>query len=180
MTTLQLWEGGLQGSVSTVTSYNTATDTWTTTYAPLPGPRDHVAGAVLGKKFYVTGGRDHDQFNWKNNTWALDLSDVSAGWVEKANMPTARGGLASARIGKYLFTFGGEGNPNDPVNMVFDNVEVYDATKDDWRKLGPMRVPRHGTGAVAVEGKIYVPGGGVKISASPTDAMSMFDPWLSK
>lgn len=38
-----------------------------------------------------------------------------------------------------------------------------------------MSIPRHGTGAVAVECKMYVPGGGVKISAAPTDAMSMFD-----
>ncbi len=180
MTTLVLGEGGLQASVATVTSYNTRTDTWTTNYAPLPAPRDHVAGAVIGKTFYVTGGRDQGQRNSRNNTWALNLSKSSRGWVAKADMPTARGGPSSAAIGRYLFTFGGEGNPSDTVNRMFDNVEVFDSVRDEWYELGSMSIPRHGTGAVAIGGTLYVPGGGVRYGAGPTVAMSLFDPWSSK
>lgn len=175
MTELQLTEGGLQASVATVTSYNTRTDMWNTSYPALPGERDHVAGAVIGHTFYVTGGRDHNQYNWKNNTWALDLTNVAAGWVEKAPMLTARGGLAYAAIGHELYTFGGEGNPNDPINMVFNNVEVYNTRSDSWRELTKMEIPRHGLGAAAIGNKIYVPGGGVRISPAPTSDFDVFE-----
>lgn len=46
-------------------------------------------------------------------------------------MPTARGELDSAKVGKCLITFGGEGNPNEPVDMMFENTAVYDAEEDD-------------------------------------------------
>ena len=173
MDKLELKENSTQGSISTVISYNVQTGSWSTNYPPLPGARDHAAGTVIGKTFYVTGGRDHNQFNWKNDTWALDLSNPTA-WVPKASMITARGGLASARIGDKLYTFGGEGNPNSP-DLVFDNVEVYDAISDVWTELPKMSWPRHGMGAVAVGGRIYVPGGGVRISAAPTNHFDVFE-----
>lgn len=90
-------------------------------------------------------------------------------------MSTARGGLDSAKVGKCLITCGGEGNPNEPVDMVFESTAVYDAEEDEWHELDSMSIPRHRTGAVAVECKMYVPRSGVKISAAPTDARSMFD-----
>ena len=91
-------------------------------------------------------------------------------------MPTARGGLSSAVIGGILYTFGGEGNPDDPVNQVFSNVEAYDMRADVWRSLAPMPVPKHGVGAATLDGKVYIPGGGVRISAAPTNDFGCFHP----
>lgn len=176
MTQLELSGDFTQASVALVTSFNTVTKTWTTNYPPLPGARDHVAGSTFGNKFYVTGGRDMGQLNWRNNTWSLDTAEANATWIEKAPMPVARGGLSYATIGHVLYTFGGEGNPNDPVNQVFPNVESYDLLTDTWRELEPMPLPKHGVGAAVVRGSAYIPGGGVRISAAPTTEFEKFSP----
>jgi hypothetical protein len=39
-----------------------------------------------------------------------------------------------------------------------------------------MKVPRHGGGAVAVGGKVYVPGGGDVIGMSPVDYFDVLIP----
>jgi len=163
-----------QASVNTVSSYDTVTNTWNSALPPLPGARDHVAGAIIGNTFYVTGGREQGQFNVRNNTWALDLSSPSS-WVEKAPLPTARGGLASVSVGRYLFTFGGEGNPNDEYG-VFHNTEVYDTVQDSWWIGPPMSLPRHGTNAVAIGRDIFIPGGGILIAAGPVNANTVYRP----
>lgn len=174
ITMIELADDGIQASVSTVTAFNTETREWYTDFPPLPGPRDHVAGAVIGSTFYVTGGRDHGSYNTKNNTWALDLNDPKADWVEKAPLPTARGGLASAADDRYLYTFGGEGNLQD-VNGLFNNTEIYDSQDDVWW-IGPaMSLPRHGTRAVSVGARVYLPGGGSHMDAGPTDSLLAFE-----
>ncbi|KAK5028808.1 hypothetical protein LTS07_006187 [Exophiala sideris] len=174
ITLIELAEDGIQASVDDVTAFNTETGKWYTDLPPLPGPRDHVAGAVIGSTFYVTGGRVHGSYNTKNNTWALDLTHPTT-WVEKALLPTARGGLASATDDRYLYTFGGEGNPED-ANGLFNNTEVYDPETDVWW-IGPaMASPRHGTRAVSVGIGIYLPGGGLHMDAGPTDSLIAFEP----
>lgn len=171
---LELTGSQEQATVNTVSSYDTETDTWSTSLPPLPGARDHVAGAVIGHTFYVTGGRDHGQFNGRNSTWALDLTSPSS-WVEKAPLPTARGGLAGVSVGRYLFTFGGEGNPNDE-NGVYGNTEVYDSVQDSWWTGPPMSLPRHGTNAVVIGSDIFIPGGGILIGAGPVSENTVYRP----
>ncbi|KAH8811239.1 hypothetical protein F5884DRAFT_843024 [Xylogone sp. PMI_703] len=166
--------GGPQLSVATVTSFNTDTHKWNTALPPLPVERDHVGGAVIASTFYVTGGRDHGQNNTRNNTWTLDTLNPTA-WVSKASMPTARGGMAVAAIGRYIFTFGGEGNSNDPFG-VFNNTEIYDSDRDTWLIGEAMSIPRHGGGGVAVGDEIYIPGGGVFFGGGVTAVMTKFEP----
>jgi N-acetylneuraminic acid mutarotase len=174
LTQLELKPDGLQPSVAYVTSFNTETGRWHTEFPPIPGARDHFSGAVFNGVFYVTGGRQDSQFNTRNNTWALDLANTTA-WVDKAPMPTARGGHATTSIGRYIFTFGGEGNP-DAANGVFDNTEVFDTALNTWL-IGPaMTVPRHGTNAVAIGKRVYIPGGGIHVSTDPTNTMTAFQP----
>jgi N-acetylneuraminic acid mutarotase len=91
-------------------------------------------------------------------------------------MPTPRGGVASAVVGWKVFAFGGEGNPEEGSNGVFDQVEVYDTCGERWEKLGPMGVPRHGTSAVGVAGAVYIPGGGVALGGAPTDVFDVYYP----
>jgi Kelch motif protein len=42
----------------------------------------------------------------------------------------------------------------------FPHVEAVDVGTSTWRRLRDMPTPRHGMGAVAVNGAIYVIGGG--------------------
>lgn len=59
---------------------------------------------------------------------------------------------------------------------MFDNVEVYDAETDVWDVLEPMDLPRHGTSAAAVNGRIYIPGEGIVEGVGATDAFDAFSP----
>ncbi|KAI0122748.1 galactose oxidase [Daldinia grandis] len=166
--------GGDQLTLDIVTAYDTEKGAWTT-LPSIPAPRDHAGGAVIGQKFYVVGGRDHGQVNVRNTTWSLDLSAPSKGWVAHAEMPTARGGLAVGVIGDYIATFGGEGNPAPGSNGVYNETEVYSVKDDVWFKQPAMRHPRHGTAAASVNGRIYIPGGGVVMGSGPVDTFDSFE-----
>ena len=174
MTILQPYPGGHQDSLSVVSSYDTSRDSWNIDYPPLPQPRQHVGGAVVGSTFYVIGGRENGIEQYHNTTYALDLEDPAA-WVEKAPMPTARGSIACSPIGFEIYCFGGEGNPDNPY-FIFNETQVYDTKKDVWTTLQPMEVPRHGTGAVAIGNAIYIPGGGVTTAAYPSGIFDAFVP----
>jgi N-acetylneuraminic acid mutarotase len=125
---------------------------------------------------YVLGGRDHGQGNVRDTVFALDLCDLKAGWKTRAaRMPTARGGVAAGIVGTKVFTFGGEGD-NSVDSGVFNEVEAYDTVADKWETAGTMEIPRHGTYAVGIEGKVYIPGGGTVQGGGPVANFDVFVP----
>jgi len=76
-------------------------------------------------------------------------------------VPTPRGSLSLAVIGKRIYTFGGEGNADNSSQGVFPQNEMYDVEKESWSKDASMRTPKHGAVAVAIGDAIYIPGGSV-------------------
>ncbi|KAK4960885.1 hypothetical protein LTR10_001374 [Elasticomyces elasticus] len=174
MTYLDLTNNGTQDSVSTVSSYNVSSGAWYTYFPPLPQPRQHVGGAVVKGVFYVVGGREDGISGFADSVHALDLGNPLS-WRTMSPMPTARGGLACAAVRYEIFCFGGEGNP-DNERGIFEEVEVYDTRADSWIRLTNMPIPRHGTGAVSVGGRIYIPCGGLKEAAHPTGWFDSFKP----
>lgn len=168
-------------TVDMVSAYDTVARTWTLLPAAaslLPAPRDHAGAAVVGDTFYVLGGRAYSQANVSDTVFALDLYDMASGWrVRDAKMPTARGGLSVGIVGDKVYTFGGEGNPAADSNGVFNNTEAYDTVRDSWEKLTPMEAPRHGTYAVGVGGRVYIPGGGTAESGAPVATFDFFEPF---
>ena len=173
MRTLTPTPGGLQDTVSTVSSYDVVTGRWET-LPSLPEGRDHVAGAIIGATFYVLGGRDRGQVNVRDTVYAFDLQ--TRRWTERAPMPTPRGGIASAVVGTNIYTFGGEGNPAAGSNSIFDDTQAYDTVRDRWQVLAPMAIPRHGGAAVAVGNTIYLPGGGNAVGGAPVDINDAYRP----
>lgn len=155
--------GGTQNvgktAMDIVSSYDTASDKWFDLPLKLPEVRDHVGGAVVGNVFYVVGGREGLQDSVRGTVFAMDLSAPEKKWVKKANAPTPRGSLSTAAIGNKIYTFGGEGNPDNKTQGVFPQTEIYDVEKDSWTQDAPMRTPKHGTPAIVVDGNIYIPGG---------------------
>lgn len=167
--------GGLQDSVGVVTAYNTTSTVWTI-LPSLPAPRDHVGGAIVGHKFYVLGGRDHGRVNVRNTTYALDLRSSRAVWAQKADMPTARGGISTGVVGKIVYTFGGEGDLAPGSNGVFNQTEAYDTKTNVWTRLAPMAHPRHGTSAASAQNKVFIPGGGIAEGDAAVNTFDAFSP----
>lgn len=171
---------GTQDTIASVTAFDTVSGNWITDLPAaaqeLPEARDHAVGAVVGSTFYVLGGRDRGQTNVKDTVFALELEDLEAGWRTSAGrMPTARGGLSAGTVGTRVYTFGGEGN-QVLSSGVYNETEVFDTTTETWSSLAPMRLPRHGTSAVAVDGRVYVPGGGVVQGATPVNVTDVYIP----
>lgn len=159
MSRLAATANGTQDALADVSSYDTLTDTWNEGYPPLPGPRQHAGGVVVNGVMYVIGGREDVEHHY-DTVFALRL-DQPDGWEERAPMPTSRGGLAcSALDDRFIVCAGGEGNIDNPLG-IFEETEMYNTELDQWTRLPPMQVPRHGTAAVTVGNRIYIPGGGV-------------------
>ena len=169
-----------QDTVDTVSIYDVAKDEWIpvpSNASTIPDTRDHACAAVIDRHFYILGGRERGQFSGKATVLVLDLDDIDAGWkVGPADMPTPRPGLSCGAVGSKIYTFGGEGNLR-VESGVFNETEVYDVRSGTWEQLGEMDVPRHGTGAVSVGGKINVPGGGDVIGIAPVSYFDALIPW---
>lgn len=143
---LEYVPGGTQASVVTVNTYDAVALTWTI-LSSLPAPHDHVGGAIVADKLYVISGRQN--FTVADPVYAMDLAASQLAWTSKVQMPTARGGLSFGVIGKRIFSFGGEGNPDPGSKGVLNEPEMYDVRSNMWIKLEPMQYPRHGTCAAS-------------------------------
>lgn len=148
--------GGLRsGAVAEVSAFDPIANQWDTTLPALPAARDHGCGGAVGGKLYVTGGRRGTINTPEGNVYEYTPGGA---WVERAPMLTARGGTACGVIDDRIVVVGGEGNPDAP-SRVFPQVEAYAPATDAWSTLAPMPTPRHGMGAAAWNGRLYVPGG---------------------
>ncbi|KAK0644154.1 hypothetical protein B0T16DRAFT_438335 [Cercophora newfieldiana] len=168
-------------SVTTVSAFDTASGKWLTDIPQkaknIPEGRDHGGGGIVGTKFYQLGGSLGAIENRKDTVFVLDLEDLSKGWITaKGKMPTPRRGFATGILGTKIYTFGGEGNPDKTYGGVFEEVEVYDTVTDTWASLAPMKIPRHGSAAVVIDGKIYIPGGGTAMGTPATAAFDVYSP----
>ncbi|KAJ8107004.1 hypothetical protein OPT61_g9163 [Boeremia exigua] len=179
MSALELSGDRAQTSVSMVSMFDTKKKAWVRLPRKakyIPGPRDHAGAAVVDGKMYVLGGRDMGQNNVKDTVFVLDLAHLEAGWTtSEARMPTPRGGVAAGVVGRKVYVLGGEGNA-DAESGVFDEVEAYDTKRDRWSSAGTMSIARHGTYAVGVGRKVYVPGGGLRQSGAPVADFDVFEP----
>jgi len=131
-------------SVNTVTAYNTRRKQWST-LPSLPTVLDHSGGALVGNILYVIGGRVNGSEHGAGNVgtvYALDVTSRKLCWVEKAPMPTARSGFATAVVGEKIYTFGGEGDRSRPDTYVFADVEVFDTVNGTWKVLPKWSIPR--------------------------------------
>ena len=160
-----------EGTTAMFTSYNVLTKKYSN-LPDLPAPRDHAGKGQYGKMLYVLGGRLFGHSNVVDTVFGYDLETNR--WSEDfAHMPTGRGGCASAILGGFVFTAGGEGDPHT-VTQVWPQMQAYDVVRDRWVELADMAVPVHGTAAMAYRGRVVVPGGGLEIGGDPTQLVQSF------
>jgi len=116
--------------------------------APIPTPRDHLAGASDGHFVYAVGGR---QLSSDKDVSAFERYDpVSQTWIKLPDVPTARDGLAAAVVGNKLIAAGGE-----TATSVLFTVEVFDLSTNTWSEGPILRTARHGLAAVSIGSTIY-------------------------
>ncbi|KZL67292.1 kelch repeat-containing protein [Colletotrichum tofieldiae] len=172
---------GPHASVADVSVFDTKTSKWLTDLLPanarnLPAPRDHAGYAVVDSKMYVIGGYDQGTPGRRGTVFILDLQDLGKGWsTSTAQMPTPRGGFAFGVAHGAMYTFGGEGNM-EVESGTFNDTEVYDFAANSWKKLEPMAVPRHSAPGFGVDGKVYIPGGGLLAGGAPINHSDVFFP----
>jgi N-acetylneuraminic acid mutarotase len=139
------------GSLNSMDVYDFRRARWRRGKNFLGPARNHTTGAALGSHFYVIAGR-HDA-----NLLNVDVYNVrTRNWSRGPDLLTARGGIASARVGRRLVVFGGE--ELGPRGKTIAPVEALDARR--WRRLAPMRTPRHGLGGVSLGDRVYAIEGG--------------------
>lgn len=147
--------------------YDPAADTWAE-LPEMPHARDHFHAAVLDGVFYAIGGREArinatrpfvDAFDFETQTWTTLPTEL----------PTERGGFASAVLGGEILVIGGEGGGN-----TYGEVEAYDPETNAWRTLEPMPTPRHGIQAAVCSGAVYIAAGGVIQGVGPSTEHEVF------
>lgn len=138
------------------------------TARPCPMARNSAAGAVVDGALWVAGGRTVSG----GGTGRLDRYDPAGDrWDTLAPIPASPtsgqqvgGGLAMAAVGGKLVAFGGEWFAPGGGGGVFAETWIYDPAADRWEPGPPMRTPRHGLAAAAVDGVIYAIAGGELVS----------------
>ena len=140
--------------------YDPKTNTWSQ-LPNMPRARDHFQAAVVSGKFYAIGGRNSG-ISLNATTPKVDVYDLSKGsggaWrTPNTELPTQRGGFATAVLEQEILVIGGEGG-----GKAHNAVEAYNTITNSWRTMEPMPTPRHGTQAVVCNGGVYVAAGGTR------------------
>ena len=155
-------DGHWDGHVSWLDEYDPKTGQWKK-LADAPHVRDHVQAVVINDKVHISGGRRSTARTGQvlNTTEsAVDVYDFKTGeWTtlaESNNLPTLRAGNASVVLGKKVIVIGGESGEQVPAHS---EVEAFNTTTMKWESLPDLKQGRHGTGAVIVNGKIYIAAG---------------------
>jgi N-acetylneuraminic acid mutarotase len=142
-------------------AYDPAKDEWTA-LPDLPTQRNHLAAVAIGGKMYVAGGRFEGGFQSPQSD-AIEFYDPRTGtWSAGAPMPKPRGGVNAVAAYGCLHLFGGEFTTG-----VHPDHDLYNPVTNTWTSQPPMPTPVHGvTGAVFLDGLIYLPGGGTSQGGS--------------
>jgi N-acetylneuraminic acid mutarotase len=170
--------GGMSGtgsSLSTVESYNPATNTWTSRPA-MTTRRDNPMTGVVSGKLYVFGGRtreaDGTTTNGTLNT--SEMFDPAVGtWVARATMPTGRRTGVAGVINGRILVMGGE---ITATGGTFVANEEYDPATNTWRTLANMPIGRHGAAAGVIGTTMHVVAGGSTGGSSFTNHHHTFIP----
>jgi DNA-binding CsgD family transcriptional regulator len=124
--------------------------------APLPKPTLGYALAADGDGFWICGG-------WDGSQYVADCFHYRASkdaWEPAPTLGTARAFAAGAWLdGRVYVTGGFDGNTVYRLAESFAPTSAGEGTRE-WQIHAPMQAPRAGHEAVALEGALYVIGGG--------------------
>lgn len=140
--------------VTTVQSYDPATNTWSSK-APLPAGRAAVGLVTLDGRLYALGGLT--EAAW----WGVPSDSVyrydprTDTWTTLGPMPIARSNFVAGVIGNKIYAAGGSIRwPNTT-----DRTDVYDPASESWSTVAPMPSTRGGGPGGVWNGRLVLPGG---------------------
>ncbi len=146
--------GGVGPDSTALWVYDTATERWDTSRAPLPTAREHLAAVAVAGKLYVIAGR----WSGRGNLAVVEAYDPSTDrWTPMADLPAPRGGHTAAAVKGRIHVTGGEDLASGDT---FANHWFYDPMADGWTAEPAMPTARHGLDSAAVDERWYVVGGG--------------------
>ncbi|PSR56485.1 hypothetical protein AHMF7605_24810 [Adhaeribacter arboris] len=145
--------------------YNVASNN----YTALPKlPAELAAGQLkyLNGKLHYMGGANKARADVAVH-YALDLSNLAAGWKALKSLPNATNHGGSAVYGGKIYYIGGAHGQNDDA-VAQKTVQVYNPATDTWTKVADMPTGRdHISSAVVVMGnRILVLGGQTSYNVS--------------
>jgi N-acetylneuraminic acid mutarotase len=123
----------------------------------MPEPLTHSVGTVDGTTIWFVGGFVGDtpapgtKHVWKYDT----LTDT---WSRGPDLPEARGGGASAIVGRSLHYFGGA-NQNRTTDMPTHWSLDLDDPAATWVRKADMIMARNHMAAATIDGNVYAVGG---------------------
>jgi N-acetylneuraminic acid mutarotase len=153
------------GDTNRVFEYDPGTDMWRE-LARMPTARGGGAGAAIGDKIYVVGGRPP-----ANNAFEVyDIGDNA--WMALPRLPTAfanRNHLAAGAIGGKIYVAGGRYNGGGFGDPRTDALDMYDPATNAWTSRRPMLRPRGGMSSTVAHGCFFVYGGEGQGIGEPND-----------
>lgn len=143
------------GSVNAHEVYDPVADAWTR-LEPMPTPRNHLGATAVDGRIHAVLGRSDGNFTLTTH----EIYDsATGGWSAGPPVPTGRSGVAVVEHRGMVYTFGGE-QMGGSGGGTFDDAERFDPVAGVWERLPSMPSARHGLGAAAYGGSIYVLAGG--------------------
>lgn len=149
-------------TASSIEVYDFLTDSWTSQSMPDEGYG--MAGAAIGEKIYLIGGKKGSKV-----ISTVEEYDTKTGiWTKKADMPTPRHGMAAIAVGGKVYVIGGYNG-----RKYMSVVEEYDPVTDKWSTKQGMPTERSIMDISAVDNIIYVVGG---YNGKYLDVVESYDP----
>ncbi len=157
-------------------AFNPETGEWTALRdRPAPHARDHFQATVVNDKLFAIGGRNSGVEGFIDSTLsAVDVYDFEteewSTW-EDAPLSTERAGCTVVGRGEEVIITGGEG-----FGQTWGQTEALDVNTREWRSLGSLNQPRHGTQMFLYRDQLYIAagsgdqGGGPELTSMETYA----------
>jgi N-acetylneuraminic acid mutarotase len=159
-------DGYNNGFLTTVESYNPATDTWTEEAPELVAKTQFQAG-LIGTTIVAVDGingnnnamPDNEGYNTGTNTWTSLTAD-----------PTARTGVCGGAIGTSMYVAGGYGSGTIPL------TESFKPSTKKWTTLAQMPQATLLPGSAVSKGKLYCIGGITTFEGNILDNVQIYQP----
>ncbi len=139
--------------------------TWTSA-APLPNPRNHIAGAQLNGLIYAIGGQHLGDEVGGDQSTVQSYNPATNSWTTRASLPLPLGHINSSTVvwnGRILVIAG-----VTLKSLEVANVSQYDPATDRWTALTPLPEARQSPIAGILNNRLVVTTGSLPSGAKAT------------